>query len=287
MAVQLAGIPAVRALREELALRAKRVKVCGVVPTLAIVRVGAREDDVSYERSAIKSCEAVGVRVKQFTLDAGATQETLLETIDTINQDPEIQGCLLFRPLPEQMEDQTVCAALDPAKDVDGITAGSLAGIFLGHKTGFPPCTAQACVELLDHYGYKLAGRRVVVIGRSLVVGRPLAMLLLHRNATVTICHSKTEGLAAICRQAEVLVAAAGKAGLVDASFVSPGQIVLDVGIHGDGHGGLCGDVAFDQVEPIVDAITPVPSGVGSMTSAILVRHVMEAAERTCGLWQG
>ena len=283
MATILSGSPVAAALSESLIQRTNALKEKGVTPTLAIVRVGAREDDLSYERGAMKRCEKIGVAVKNFVLDAEATQEELLAVIDQVNKDDSIHGCLLFRPLPKHMDDETVRAALSPAKDMDGITDGSLAGVFAGTKQGFPPCTAQACMEILAHYGYELKGKRVTVVGRSLVIGKPVAMMLLQKHATVTICHTRTADMPAECRKAEILVVAAGKAGVVNEDFVSPGQVVIDVGINVNDEGKLCGDVAYDKVEPVVEAITPVPGGVGSVTTSVLAGHVVEAAERACG----
>lgn len=283
MATILSGSAVASALSESLIQRTNALKEKGVTPTLAIVRVGARGDDLSYERGAMKRCEKIGVAVKNFVLDAQATQEELLAVIEQVNQDKDIHGCLLFRPLPKHIDDETVRAALSPAKDMDGITDGSLAGVFAGTKQGFPPCTAQACMEILDHYGYDLKGKRVTVVGRSLVIGKPVAMMLLQKHATVTICHTRTVDMAAECRKAEILVVAAGKAGVVDDNFVFPGQVVIDVGINVNDEGKMCGDVAYDKVEPVVDAITPVPGGVGSVTTTVLVSHVVEAAERACG----
>lgn len=284
MSTILSGKEVAAALTDALVQRTRVLKERGISPALAIVRVGAREDDLSYERGATKRCEKIGVAVRSFVLPADASQEALLQVIDQVNRDPSIHGCLLFRPLPKQMDDETVRRALAPEKDVDGITDGSLAGVFAGVKRGFPPCTAQACMEILAHYGYDLTGKRVTVVGRSLVVGRPAAMMLLQKNATVTLCHTRTVDMPSVCREAEILVVAAGKAGVVDASYVSPGQVVVDVGINGNAEGKLCGDVAFDAVEPVVEAITPVPGGVGSVTTCVLVGHVVEAAERACGL---
>lgn len=281
MATILSGKEVAAALNDSLVQRTRKLTEQGVTPTLAIVRVGTREDDLSYERGAMKRCEKIGVAVRHFVLDAGTTQEELLNVIDQINRDTGIHGCLLFRPLPKHIDDETVRRALAPAKDVDGITDGSLAGVFAGTKQGFPPCTAQACMEILAHYGYDLTGKKVTVVGRSLVVGKPVAMLLLQKHATVTICHTRTADMPAVCREAEVLVVAAGRAGVVDGSFVSPGQVVVDVGINVDENGKLKGDVAFDQAEAVVDAITPVPGGVGSVTTCVLVGHVVEAAERS------
>ena len=274
------GAPVAAALTERLIPRAQALVEKGVTPTLAIVRVGERPEDLSYERGALKRCEKVGIAVRQYLLTSEATQADLMEVIEDINRDDSIHGCLMFRPLPKHMDEAAACAALSPAKDVDGITAGSLAAVFSGSGAGYPPCTAQACLEILDHYGYELKGKRAVVVGRSLVIGKPASMLLLGRHATVTVCHTRTADLAAECRRAEVLVAAAGKAGAVSAQCLAPGQVVLDVGINVDENGNLVGDVDFAAAEATVDAITPVPGGVGAVTTSVLARHVIEAAEK-------
>ena len=284
MAELLKGAPVAKALTEELVGRVEGLKAAGITPTLAIVRVGERDDDLSYERGATKRCDAVGIVVKKFVLPADCTQEDLMAVIAEVNADATIHGCLMFRPLPKTLDEAAACAALDPAKDVDCITEGSLFGVFANRPVGFPPCTAEACIQLLDHYGYELSGAEVTVVGRSLVIGKPVSMMLQARNATVTMCHTRTRDLAASCRKAEVLVVAAGHIGTVGADAVSAGQTVVDVGINWDEKAGkLCGDVAFDEVEPLVGAITPVPGGVGSVTTAVLAKHVVEAAERTLG----
>ena len=193
------GAPVAAALTERLCGQAERLRARGISPTLAIVRVGERSEDLSYERGACKRCEMIGISVKHFILPVNCTQEELLTVIRRINEDGAIHGCLLFRPLPRHLDEAAVCAALSPVKDVDGITSGSLASVFSGDGQGYPPCTAQACLELLDYYGFEPTGRRAVVVGRSLVIGRPAAMLLLNRNATVTLCHTRTADLAAAC----------------------------------------------------------------------------------------
>ena len=281
MALLLKGAPVARALTEELARRTERLVERGVRPTLAIVRVGEREDDLSYERGAKKRCAAIGIDVRMFVLDAGCTQAELLDAINTINADDAIHGCLMFRPLPATLNEAEACETLDPRKDVDCITERSLLGVFANKDLGFPPCTAEACLRILDHYGVELEGARVCVVGRSLVIGKPVSLMLQARNATVTMCHTRTRELDATCAEAEVLVVAAGHAGVIGANAVSAGQVVVDVGINWDEAAGkLCGDVAFDEVEPVVGAITPVPGGVGAVTTAVLAKHVVEAAER-------
>lgn len=275
------GAPAAAALMEDLTGRVERLSGAGVTPTLAIVRVGERPDDCAYETGAVKRCEKAGVAVKRFPLPAGCSALELRAVLEHINAVSEIHGCLMLRPLPDPAMEEMACALLDPKKDVDCMTPAALAGVFAGKGWGYPPCTAQACLELLNYYGTDLTGKRAVVVGRSLVIGKPVSMLLQAENATVTMCHTRTVDLPAVCRGAEVLIAAAGRANLLGAAHVSPGQVVLDVGINVDESGKLCGDVKFDEAEPVVSAITPVPGGVGAVTTAVLVKHVVEAAERT------
>ena len=284
MAEILKGKPVADAMNEELAPRIEACKAAGVTPTLAIIRVGERDDDLSYERGATKRCETLGLGLKKFVLDAECTQDELMAAIKEVNTDPSIHGCLMFRPLPKHLDEVAACAALDPAKDSDGITQGSLYGVFANQPVGFPPCTADACMEVLKHYGYELSGANVTVLGRSLVIGKPVSMMLQARNATVTMCHTRTRDLAAACRRAEILVVAAGHIGTIGANEVSEGQTVIDVGINWDEKAGkLCGDVLYEEVEPLVGAITPVPGGVGSVTTAVLAKHVVQAAERSLG----
>ena len=281
MATILKGAPVVAAMNERNAALCEQLKAKGVVPTLAVVRVGEREDDLSYERGVMTRCGKVGVAVRQFLLPTDATQDALLEVIEKINADKSIHGCLLFRPLPRQFDDRTIRAALAPEKDIDGITDGSLAGVFTNTALGYPPCTAQACLEILKYYDIPLSGKRAVVVGRSLVVGKPAAMMLDRENATVTICNSRTQNLPALCKEADVVVVAMGKRGFIGADCLREGQTVVDVGIHVGDDGKLCGDVRFAEAEPVVEAITPVPGGVGTVTTSVLVGHVVEAAEKT------
>lgn len=280
MAELLKGAPVAKKLTAELAERAESLRGVGVVPTLAIVRVGEREDDLSYERGALKRCEKVGIDARRIVLGADASQGDLMDAIGRINADRAIHGCLVFRPLPKHLDEQAVSQALDPAKDVDCMTPSSLLSTLAGAGAGYAPCTAEAVIQLLDHYGVELDGANVVVVGRSLVIGRPVAAMLTARNATVTMCHTHTRDLAAVCRRADIVVAAAGHARMFGADAFAPGQTVVDVGINWDEQAGkLVGDVDFDAVEPVVNAITPVPGGVGSVTTAMLAKHVIEAAE--------
>lgn len=281
MADILKGTPVAAAITEDLAVRCEALNAKGIVPTLAMVRVGERADDLSYQNAAMKRCEKIGIAVKPYFFPENCPKEQLLAAIAEINNDRNIHGCLMFRPLPDKAAEDAACAALSPAKDMDCMTDGSLAALLRGSGEGFPPCTAEGCVELLKYYGIEPEGKKVAVVGRSLVIGKPISLLLQQKNATVTMCHTKTANLSAVCREADVVVAAAGKAGLVTARFVRPGQTVVDVGINVDKDGNLCGDVDFAAVEPIVSAITPVPGGVGNVTTAVLCKHVIEAAERS------
>ncbi len=280
MAELLKGAPVAAAMTETLKVRADALKEKGVEPCLAILRVGERPEDLTYERGAMKRCEKIGIRVEQVVLNDACTQHELLRAIAEINDNHEIHGCLMLRPLPKHLNEQKASEMLMPSKDVDSMTSASLLTVFTGRGVGFAPCTAQSVMELLEYYEIPLSGARAAVIGRSLVIGKPVSMMLQARNATVTMCHTRTRELAALCRDAEILVVAAGKAGVVDASFTNPGQIVIDVGINAKPDGGICGDVNFEEVEPRVKAITPVPGGVGSVTTAVLCKHVIEAAER-------
>lgn len=281
MAEILKGKPVADGICEGLALRISELRERGILPTLAVIRVGDREDDLAYERSIEKRFDGLGLGLVKTVLDVGCSQDELMLAIEAVNADDTIHGCLIFRPLPEGLDEAAACNALVPEKDVDGITPGSLYGVFVNQPVGFPPCTAEACVRLLEHYEKPLEGANVTVIGRSLVIGRPVAMILQAKNATVTMCHTRTRDLRDACKGADIVIAAAGKAGVVDEFVVSDGHSVVDVGINWDAEAHkLVGDAAFDAIEPIVDAITPVPGGVGSVTTAVLAEHVVKAAER-------
>ena len=291
MAQTLLGKELTAALNERIKADVEKLKAAGVNPTLGIIRVGERGDDISYERGAMKRCDTLGVAVKQYLLPADVTQEQLIATIEEVNKDDSIHGVLMFRPLPKHLKaDQNeICNRLDPKKDVDCMTDLSNAGVFEGRSDlGFAPCTPAACMEILDYYGIDCKGKNAVVIGRSLVVGKPAAMMLMGKNATVTVCHTKTVNTAEICRKADILVSAAGVLNSLTKDYVRPGQVVIDVSINWDenkpnargGLGAIAGDAVYAEVEPIVEAITPVPGGVGSVTTSVLMKHVIEAAER-------
>ena len=280
MAKLLSGKEVAAALNDRIKEDAKELRGRGIIPTLCIVRVGENPEDLSYERSAVKKCEKLDVECVRRVFPSDVSQETLLEEIEKINRDDSIHGVILFRPLPKHLNAELIENALAPEKDVDCMTDLSMSGVFTGKKIGFPPCTAEACIKILDHYGVDCTGKRAVVIGRSLVIGRPVAMMLMQRNATVTICHTRTVNMPQTASKAEILIAAAGRAGLVDETYISDGQIVLDVGINLGKDGKLCGDVDFESVNNKDICITPVPGGVGTVTSTVLIGHVVESAKR-------
>ena len=293
MAKRFLGKEVNEALVAKLLERTTALREKGVVPTLGIVRVGANPSDLSYEKGATTKGEQVGVDVKKIELPEDATNEEVLALIDQVNADDSIHGVLMFRPLPKHLKnDQNeICNRLDPKKDVDCMTHLSNAGVFEDRKDlGYAPCTPAACMEILDHYGIDCKGKKACIIGRSLVVGKPAAMMLMSKNATITVCHTRTVDTAAIAREADIIISAAGVLKSLTKDFVRPGQVVIDVSMNWDaekvtskGKGGMSGDAIFDEVEPIVDAITPVPGGVGAVTTSVLMKHVVEAAEKTLG----
>jgi len=282
MARILKGKEVADALTEKMQQDVKQLKASGITPTLCIFRVGERPDDLSYERGAVKRAEKAGVEVKHVILPTDISQEEFDRELAKVNEDDSIHGILLFRPLPKHLDEEKALRMLNPEKDVDGGTPLSLAGVFTNTKMGFPPCTAQAAMEILHHFGIPVRGRKAAVIGRSLVIGRPVAMMLMHENATVVNCHTKTPDVPSITRQADILIAASGQLHSVTKEYTNPDQVVIDVGINWDEEkGGISGDVDFEDVEPSVSAITPVPGGVGSVTTCVLIGHVIEAAGRT------
>ena len=282
MAELLKGAPVAEALTEKMKADVEELQAKGVHPTLAILRVGERPDDISYEKGAMKRAEKSGVAVRNVILPADVNQEDFDRTLISLNEDPSVHGILMFRPLPKQLDHEKARRMLAPEKDVDGCTDGSLAGVFTNTRTGFPPCTAQAAMEILHYYGIDIQGKKAAVIGRSLVIGRPVAMMLMHENATVVNCHTRTKDVPSITKKADILIAAAGVLRSVNAGFVNPDQTVIDVGINWDeAKQGIAGDVDFDSVEPVVKALTPVPGGVGTVTTCVLISHVIEAAKRS------
>ena len=267
MAKLLLGKEVNASINEEIKAKVETLKAQNITPTLGIIRIGEREDDIAYERGATKRCETLGVAYEKFLLPADAEEEEVLKTIDQVNKSEKIHGVLLFRPLPKHLNEDKIVNTLAVEKDVDGITDLSMAGVFMGKDMGYAPCTPSACMKVLDHYGIDCTGKKVVVIGRSLVVGKPAAMMLIKKNATVTVCHTRTVDMPSVV-----------KAGVIDGSYLREGQIVIDVGINVNEEGKLCGDVNFEEAEKIVEAITPVPRGVGGVTTSILLEHVVDAA---------
>ena len=274
------GKPVADAITAELVKDVEVLKSKGIEPKLKIVRVGAREDDLAYERGALSRMEKCGIKAEVLELPVDICQADFVKELKAVNDDPSVHGILLFRPLPKQLDMEEIKFVVDPVKDIDCMNPLNAEKIFEGDKTGYPPCTSQACVEILDHYGIDMKGKRAAVIGRSMVVGKPLAMLLLDKNATVTICHSRTSDLPGVCRQAEVVIAAVGRAEMVTGDFISEGAVVIDVGINVNAEGKLCGDVKFDECVDKASMITPVPAGVGSVTTSVLAKHVVKACKQ-------
>ncbi len=272
------GAPVSAKIKEEVG--AMLEKINGPAPKLAIIRVGENPDDMSYERGAVKKMDAFGLRSQCYTFPTDITDEDFKKEFTAINEDPDVSGILLLRPLPKQICEKDIEAMIDPKKDLDGISPVNIAKVFSGDSTGFAPCTAEAVIEVLKAYNISMEGKKAVIVGRSMVVGRPLSMLLLKENATVTICHTRTKNLPDTCKQAEILVAAAGKAKMLDASWVGESTTVIDVGINVDENGKLCGDVAADTLEEKNGKLTPVPGGVGAVTTAVLAKHLVQAALR-------
>lgn len=279
MSILMKGADVAKTMKEDLTGEARRLKDRGILPGLTIVRVGARPDDLAYERGARKRMEMIGIECKVVELPETITQAEFEKTFFKINEDPKVHGILLFRPLPGHLDEGPVVSRINPLKDVDCMCPVNIAKVFSGDETGHAPCTPEAVMEMLDYYKIDPRGKKVTVIGRSMVVGKPLSMLLLKRHATVTICHTRTKDLSATCREAEILVAAAGKARMVTADMIGDGAVVVDVGINVDAKGNLCGDVDFNAAEPVTSYISPVPRGVGSVTSSVLAKHVLKAAE--------
>ena len=273
----LKGLPVANAINEKLIEEVKNLK--GPLPRLAIIRVGERPDDCSYERGAVKKMEKVGFRCSTFAFPGDIDNDTFQAEFDKINNDDDIDGILLLRPLPKHLDERSVEERIDPRKDLDGISPMNLAKVFAGDETGYGPCTAEAVIEMLDFAGIDPKGKRATVVGRSLVIGKPVAMMLMKRNATVTVCHTKTADMAGTCKNAEILVAAAGCAKMINKDFVAQDAVVVDVGINVDENGNLCGDVDFQDIEGRAAIATPVPGGVGSVTTSVLAKHLLKAAK--------
>lgn len=275
--ISLKGAAVSAAMKEELQEDLKSLN--GYIPTLAIVRIGERPDDLSYERGAIKRMESIGLQAKSYHYPVDISNEEFCKEFAKINEDDAIDGILLFRPLPKQIDEKAIVDMIDPAKDLDGISMINMAKIFSGDKDGFAPCTAQAVIEILKYNKIELSGKKVTVVGRSLVIGKPVTMLLLQENATVSVCHSRTRNLPDMCKQADIVVAAIGKAKWITSEYIGKDAIVIDVGINVDEEGNLCGDVDYDGITQIASMATPVPGGVGSVTTSVLAKHLLQAAK--------
>ena len=281
------GAALARRIRGEVAQRAAALTARGTRPGLAVVLVGDDPASSVYVRNKVKDCEESGIFSVLDRLPASTTEDALLARVRELNADPAIHGVLVQLPLPDHIDERRVIETIAPEKDVDGFHVSN-AGALMTGKPRFRPCTPYGVMKMLEEAGVKLAGAEAVVVGRSNIVGKPQAMLLLQENATVTICHSRTRDLAAHCRRADVLVAAVGKARMITGDMIKPGAVVIDVGMNripdGPNAGKLCGDVDFDSAREVAGAITPVPGGVGPMTRAMLLVNTMEAAERAAGL---
>lgn len=282
MAVLLNGKPVADALYRELELQCGKLRSHGIVPGLGVVRVGEREDDIACEKGLLTRGKSLGIQVERFLLPEDTDEQELIRTLRRISLNPALQGCLLFRTLPGPLDTQAVRSAIAPEKDIDALTPISMGGIYAGMGTGFAPCNATACVELLHYYKIPLSGKKAVVLGKDTAVGLPAALLLMQEGATVSICHSLTdsEDVRRFCLEADIIISAAGRRDLIRADYVKPGQVLVDVGANSGPDGQLHGDAAFDEVEPIVAAITPVPGGVGAVTTTVLLKHLVQAASR-------
>lgn len=278
MSVIMRGIDVAKSMKGTLVQEVESLKKSGITPCLSIIRVGARPDDLSYERGARKRMEMTGIECRVTELARDVSQEMFERTFSQINEDPSVHGILLLRPLPASLDEGPVRAAIDPKKDVDGMGPVNMAKVFSGDRSGFAPCTAEAVMEMLRYYKIDPKGKKVTILGRSMVVGRPLSMLLLREHATITVCHTRTSSLQAECSDAQILIAAAGKARMVTEDMVAKGAVVIDVGINVDEAGNLCGDVDYEQAERKASYISPVPGGVGSVTSSVLAGHVLRCA---------
>jgi len=286
MAERLAGKAVADAMKEELSKKVVELKAKGITPKLGIVRVGARPDDLFYEGGAKKTCEAVGMAYEVFEYAEDVDQATFEKAITDVGVNKEVHGILMFAPLPKHLDERKIRELIPVNKDVDCMSVASAAKVYVDDPTGFPPCTPTACMDILHFYNIPIKGKKCVVLGRSQVVGKPVAMLLLREHGTVTICHSRTENLSAVCAEADILIAAVGRAKMVKAGWVKPGQVVIDVGINEDpdNPGKYVGDVDYAEVEPIVEKITPVPGGVGSVTTVVLCKQTIMACEMQNGL---
>lgn len=269
-----------KSIRAELAQAVQTLVDNGSRPKLGIIRVGSRPEDISYERGIMKNCEGFGIACEVMELPEDIDSDSFMEKLEAANKDESIHGILMFRPLPDHIDEDKARSVIDPSKDIDCMNPYNLAKVFEGDGSGFEPCTPAAVMEIIKYFGINLQGENVAVIGRSMVVGKPLSMMLLKENATVTICHSRTKDIKNVVSRADIVIAALGKARAIGAEYIKPGATVIDVGVNGAPEGGICGDVDFEKVAEIAGRITPVPGGVGAVTTLVLLKHVVEAALR-------
>lgn len=274
------GKPVADKITENLIKEVEELKNNGIQPSLAIVRVGENPDDMSYERGAMNRCAKIGIDIKNVILESDVSEDEYIKAIEELNNDKSINGILCLRPLPKHIDENKVKYVINAEKDVDCFNPINSAKLFEGDTDGYAPCTPEAVMKILKHYDVELSGKKAVVLGRSLIVGKPVSMMLMGENATVTVCHSKTENLSNEAKKADILIAAIGRAKMVDNSYVKDGAIVIDVGINVDDSGNLCGDVDTESVLGIASMVTPVPAGVGSVTTSVLAEHIIRACKK-------
>lgn len=272
----LYGKDVVKAITKEINLELG--KITSYIPHLAIIRVGENPDDIAYERGAVNRCEKIGIRCTVFNYPLDIGDQAFKFAFSDINNDEDVDGILLLRPLPRHIDEKGITEMINPIKDIDGISPINVAKVFSGDESGFAPCTAEAVMEMISYAQIDLSGKRATVVGRSMVIGKPVAMMLMKKNATVTICHTRTVDMEATCKNAEILVAAAGRSKMINDKYVTKGAYVFDVGINVDEQGNMSGDVDIDDISSIATLCTPVPRGVGTVTTSVLVKNVIKAA---------
>lgn len=280
MSIILYGKPVAESIINDLSERTKTLLSKGVQPAVSILRAGARSDDIAYEKRVANLCEKINIKVNIIEMPEDVSQQELEDELAKANEDQDVHGILVFRPLPSQIDENRICSMISPQKDIDCMNSENLKKLFMGDSSGIAPCTPEAVIEILKHYNYKLEGKNVVIVNRSMVIGKPLSMLFLNENSTVTICHSRTVNLKEITKSADIIVSGVGRAKYFGKEYVSENSTVIDVGIN-FAEGRMCGDLDFDTVNNRVGAITPVPGGVGTVTSAILLKHLLESAENS------
>lgn len=274
----LKGKPVADKIKENIINKSAELKGKRIFPKLSILRVGARPDDIAYEERLIKNCETLGIASEKVTLNDNIDMVNLTKTLEQLNNDSSVHGILVFRPLPKHLDEDAICKIINPSKDIDCMNPINTEKVFSGDESGYAPCTPEAVIKILKHYDYDLKGKNVAIVNRSMVLGRPLSMLFLREDSTVTICHSKTVDLPKVTSESDIVVTGVGRGKFFTANYFSKKSVVIDVGINFVDNA-MCGDVNFEEVEPLVSGITPVPGGVGTVTSMILLQHVIKSAE--------